>query len=139
MISFCDAVDKTASRKEIKEAFGTLALKYHPDINPDEDASRKFREIAEAYVVLRDEKKRSQYDQMGHGAWGSSSGGFTPGNFNNYNLFKDFDDRFFDLLSALTNLSKIQKRYQEMKDCLFYLFCCAFAFVSFVSFCLLFY
>ena len=62
-------VDRSASQKEIKKAFRNLALKYHPDKNPDEDSSRKFREIAEAYEVLRDEEKRRQYDQMGHGAW----------------------------------------------------------------------
>merc|ERR1712150_230511 len=88
-------VDRSASQKEIKKAFRNLALKYHPDKNPDEDTSRKFREIAEAYEVLRDKEKRRQYDQMGHGAWGSSSGGYKPGNFNFDDLFKDFDDDFF--------------------------------------------
>ena len=89
-------VDRTASQKEIKKAFRNLALKHHPDKNPDEDTSRKFREIAEAYEVLRDEEKRRQYDQMGHRAWGdSSSGGYEPGNFNFDDLFKDFDDDFF--------------------------------------------
>jgi len=88
-------VDRSASQKDIKKAFRNLALKYHPDKNPDEDTSRKFREIAEAYEVLRDEEKRRQYDQMGHGAWGSSGGGYKPGNFNFDDLFKDFDDDFF--------------------------------------------
>merc|ERR1712073_51283 len=60
------------------------------------DTSKKFREIAEAYEVLRDEDKRRQYDQMGHNAWGgSNSGGFKPGNFDFDDLFKDFDDAFF--------------------------------------------
>ena len=85
-------VDRSASQKEIKKAFRNLALKYHPDKNPDEDTSLKFREIAEAYEVLRDEEKRRQYDQMGHGAWG---GGYKPGDFNFDDLFKDFDDDIF--------------------------------------------
>ena len=89
-------VERDASDKAIKKAFRKLALKYHPDKNPDEDTSKKFREIAEAYEVLRDEDKRRQYDQMGHNAWGGSySGGFKPGNFDFDDLFKDFDDAFF--------------------------------------------
>ena len=88
-------VDKTASQKDIKKAFRNLALKFHPDKNPGEDTSLKFREIAEAYEVLRDGEKRIQYDQMGHGAWGGSSGGYKPGNFNFDDLFRDFDDDFF--------------------------------------------
>jgi len=87
---------KGASGKEIKNAFRKLAKKYHPDKNPDRDTTKKFREIAEAYEVLRDADKRRQYDTQGHNAWdGSSGGGFKPGNFNFDDLFKDFDDDFF--------------------------------------------
>merc|ERR1719471_2063903 len=89
-------LQKGASDKEIKKAFRKLALKYHPDKNPDKDTSKKFREIAEAYDVLRDEDKRKQYDSMGHRAWDSAgSGGFKPGNFNFDDLFKGFDEDFF--------------------------------------------
>jgi len=89
-------LERGASDKDIKKAFRKLALKYHPDKNPDVDTSKKFREIAEAYEVLRDDDKRRQYDQMGHNAWGgSNTGGFKPGNFNFDDLFKDFDDEFF--------------------------------------------
>ena len=89
-------VEKKASNKEIKKAFRKLALKYHPDKNPDKDTSKKFQEIAEAYEILGDEDKRSQYDSMGHKAWDSTgSGGFKPGNFNFDDLFKGFDDDFF--------------------------------------------
>ena len=61
-------VEKKASNKEIKKAFRKLALKYHPDKNPDKDTSKKFQEIAEAYEILGDEDKRRQYDSMGHKA-----------------------------------------------------------------------
>jgi len=89
-------VPKTATQKEIRKAFKQLALKYHPDKNPDKDTTKKFREIAEAYEVLGDEDKRRQYDQDGHNAWGApGDGGFKPGNFNFDDLFKGFDDQFF--------------------------------------------
>lgn len=90
-------VSKDASVREIKKAFRKLALKYHPDKNPDKDTSKKFQEIAEAYEVLGDEDKRRQYDQKGHGAWGNAgSGGFKPGNFDFDDLFKGFDAQFFE-------------------------------------------
>merc|ERR1719318_431081 len=65
-----------------------MALKYHPDKNPNKDTTKKFREVAEAYEVLGDEEKRRLYDSQGHGAWhGAGAGGYKPGNF-------DFDDLF---------------------------------------------
>jgi len=89
-------LERGASDKEIKNAFRSLAKKYHPDKNPDKDTTKKFREIAEAYEVLRDDDKRRQYDAQGHNAWsGPNAGGFKPGNFNFDDLFKDFDDDFF--------------------------------------------
>ena len=73
-------VSKQASQDEIKKAYRKLALKYHPDKNPDDqEAEKKFKEAAEAYAVLSDEQKRSRYDQFGHAGIDSSqfSGGFS--------------------------------------------------------------
>ncbi len=69
-------VTKTATPEEIKAAYRKLALKYHPDRNPDnKEAEEKFKEAAEAYEVLSDEKKRRQYDQFGHAGVGGGMGG----------------------------------------------------------------
>ena len=79
-------VAKTASDKEIKQAFRKLARKHHPDVNPgDKSAEAKFKELNEAYEVLSDEEKRRKYDNgddiqpeghQGHGFHGFHGGPF---------------------------------------------------------------
>lgn len=60
-------VDKNASDQEIKKAFRRIAMKYHPDRNPDsEEAEEKFKEAQEAYEILGDQEKKSAYDRFGH-------------------------------------------------------------------------
>ncbi len=74
-------VSKSSSQDEIKKAYRKIAMKYHPDRNPDnKDAEDKFKEAAEAYSILSDENKKSRYDQFGHAGLNQqgfgSAGGF---------------------------------------------------------------
>ncbi|MBN9542853.1 MAG: molecular chaperone DnaJ [Alphaproteobacteria bacterium] len=74
-------ISKTASADEIKKAYRKLAMKYHPDQNQgNKEAEAKFKEVNEAYDVLKDEQKRAAYDRFGHSAF-SNGGGGGPGGF----------------------------------------------------------
>ena len=69
-------VGKTAGEKELKAAYRKLAKQFHPDANPgDKTAESKFKEINEAYDVLKDEQKRAAYDRFGHAAFENGHGG----------------------------------------------------------------
>lgn len=77
-------VSKNASSEEIKKAYRKLALKYHPDKNPgDQEAEAKFKQISEAYAVLSDPEKKTQYDTYG-------SSGFHQ-RFSQEDIFRNFD------------------------------------------------
>lgn len=90
-------VEKSASAQEIKKAYKRLAMKYHPDRNPDDaSAEEKFKEVKEAYEILSDDQKRGAYDRYGHagvdpnqgaGGFGGGAGGFGG----------DFSDAFGDI------------------------------------------
>eukprot|EP00088_Acartia_fossae_P031374 TRINITY_DN32277_c0_g2_i2.p1 TRINITY_DN32277_c0_g2~~TRINITY_DN32277_c0_g2_i2.p1 ORF type:complete len:234 (+),score=57.55 TRINITY_DN32277_c0_g2_i2:37-738(+) len=86
-------LEKGATEKEIKKAFRSLALKYHPDKSKDPDAINKFRAVAEAYEVLRDPERRKQYEQMGHQQFYTNTG-YQPNMDDFQDLFKDFEDLF---------------------------------------------
>jgi molecular chaperone DnaJ len=92
-------VSKTASADEIKKAYRKLAMQHHPDKHGGDDA--KFKEIGEAYEVLKDPQKRAAYDQYGHaGAQGNPFGGGGPGGgagFGGFNGAEGFD--FSDILN----------------------------------------
>ncbi len=90
-------VNKGAGEAEIKKAYRSLAKKYHPDMNPgDAEAEAKFKEVNEAYAVLSDAEKRSQYDQFGHAAFDPSAGGGAGfgGGFGGFGDFSDLGDIF---------------------------------------------
>ncbi len=92
-------IEKGASEMEIKRAYRKLASKYHPDVNKDASALEKFKEIQQAYEVLSDPKKRSQYDQFGSvgGPEGFGSGGFEgfSGFGGGQSGFEDIFETFF--------------------------------------------
>ncbi|MDQ4141578.1 MAG: molecular chaperone DnaJ, partial [Bacteroidota bacterium] len=84
-------VSKNASADEIKKAYRKIAIKFHPDKNPDDPtAEDKFKEAAEAYEVLSDQEKRGRYDQFGH--QGVNGGGY--GHMNMEDIFSQFGDIF---------------------------------------------
>jgi molecular chaperone DnaJ len=87
-------VAKNASKDDLKKAYRKLAMMYHPDRNPDDkDAEEKFKEAAEAYEVLNDETKRTQYDRFGHE--GLRGGGYASQGFSDINdIFSHFSDIF---------------------------------------------
>lgn len=88
-------VDRNADESEIKKAYRKLAMKYHPDRNPDDKAAEEhFKEIQKAYGVLSDQQKRALYDRFGHaGVEGAGGGGF--------NGFSGFGDVFEDIFENI--------------------------------------
>lgn len=90
-------VDRSADEKTLKSAFRKMAMQYHPDRNQgDDQAEQKFKEIGEAYEVLKDPERRAAYDRYGHAAFeqgGQGGGGFDGGSFSDI-----FDDLFGDFM-----------------------------------------
>jgi len=89
-------VQKGASDDDIKKAYRKLAIKYHPDKNPDDKAAEeKFKEAAEAYEVLSNAEKKQRYDQFGHAGVNGGAGGFSGGGgMNMDDIFSQFGDIF---------------------------------------------
>ena len=96
-------VERGVSDVDLKKAYRKLAMKYHPDKNPDDKAAeQKFKELSEAYHVLSDKEKRAAYDQFGHAAFEAGSGAGAQGfDFDFRSGFADvFDDLFGEFMGG---------------------------------------
>ena len=92
-------VARTATDAELKVSYRKLAMRWHPDKNPgDKDSEHKFKEISEAYEVLKDEQKRAAYDRFGHAA-------FEQGMGNQQHGFTDFGATFSDIFEGIFGMS----------------------------------
>ena len=106
-------VSRNAGDEEIKKAYRKLAIKYHPDKNPDDKAAEeKFKEAAEAYEVLSNSEKRQRYDQFGHAGMGGASGGF-GGGMNMDDIFSQFGDIFGGAFGGFGGTSRGGRRVQK--------------------------
>ncbi|MEM7101667.1 MAG: molecular chaperone DnaJ [Bacteroidota bacterium] len=91
-------VSKGAPKDEIKKKYRKIAMKFHPDVNPDnKEAEEKFKEAAEAYEILSNDEKRQRYDQFGHaGVGGAAGNGFGGAGMSVEDIFSQFGDIFGD-------------------------------------------
>jgi molecular chaperone DnaJ len=99
------SVSRTAADGEIKTAYRKLAMQWHPDRNPGDDTAQiKFREINEAYEVLKDGDKRAAYDRFGHAAFENGSGG------NPHGFGSDFASAFADIFEGVFGMAGTRGR-----------------------------
>ena len=90
-------IQRTATGDDIKKAYRKLAMQYHPDRNSgDSQAEQKFREVNEAYEVLKDDQKRAAYDRFGHAAF-EQGGGARGGGFGDFHFGAGFADIFDEM------------------------------------------
>jgi molecular chaperone DnaJ len=114
-------VSKSASADEIKKAFRKLAVKYHPDKDGGDEA--KFKEVNEAYEILKDQQKRQRYDQFGHAGVGGEPGsaggnpfeGFSGG-FGGQNVNFDFGDGLGDIFGQFFGGGQSQRGPRKGRD-----------------------
>ncbi|MCP4071173.1 MAG: molecular chaperone DnaJ [Hyphomicrobiales bacterium] len=110
-------VERSADGKELKSAFRKLAMKFHPDRNPDNPgAEQSFKELNEAYEVLKDGDKRAAYDRFGHAAFqngGGAQGGFS-GDFGS-SMGDIFEDIFGDMMGGRRRSSGGRERGADLR------------------------
>ena len=110
-------VGRGADEKELKSAFRKLAMQFHPDRNPgDEACEHKFKEINEAYECLKDPQKRAAYDRFGHAAFENGAGGGAGGHGFGGGGFADiFDDIFGEMMGRQRRSSGGRERGADLR------------------------
>src|SRR6195952_6079069 len=114
-------VERSANGDLLKTAYRKMAMKFHPDKNPgDHTAEIKFKEINEAYDVLKDDQKRAAYDRFGHAAFeggmGAAAGARGAGPFGDFGSFGDvFEDIFGQMMGGMGSRAKRQNRGQDLR------------------------
>ena len=107
-------ISKGASSSEIKKAYRKKAIEFHPDKNPgDKKAEANFKKAAQAYEILSDPQKKSQYDQFGHSAF--ESGGFGGGGMNMDDIFSSLET-FLVVLSVVEVLGDLVNHNPKEKE-----------------------
>ncbi len=110
-------VARSVGEKELKSAYRKKAMQFHPDRNPDDkEAERNFKEVNEAYEVLKDPQKRAAYDQFGHAAFEQGEGGFGGGFGAGTGAFSDiFEDIFGEMMGGRRSRSGGRERGTDLR------------------------
>ncbi|MGI9400021.1 MAG: molecular chaperone DnaJ [Rhizobiaceae bacterium] len=110
-------VSREVGEKDLKSAYRKKAMQFHPDRNPDDkEAERIFKEVSEAYEVLKDPQKRAAYDQFGHAAFEQGGGGFGGGFGAGTGAFSDiFEDIFGEMMGGRRSRSGGRERGTDLR------------------------
>src|SRR5215475_1468190 len=102
-------VAREAGADDIKKSYRKLAMQFHPDRNPgDKQAEARFKEVSEAYDVLKDDQKRAAYDRFGHAAFENGAG--ARGGGGPFDFASSFTDIFDDLFGEFTGGRKARRQ-----------------------------